>query len=73
MHTCVYASASSSSFSDASTPLPSLTRFSPPLAYPPEVSSLGLLSPMYEHGEPSEGFPVVDLSPEEEDAFPNTS
>jgi hypothetical protein len=29
---------------------------------------------MYEHGEPSEGFPVVDLSSsEEEDAFPDTS
>jgi hypothetical protein len=28
---------------------------------------------LYEHGEPYEGIPVVDLSLEEEDAFPDTS
>jgi hypothetical protein len=28
---------------------------------------------MYEHSETSVGFPVVDLSSEEEDATPNTS
>jgi hypothetical protein len=28
---------------------------------------------MYEHGKPSKGFPVVDLSSEEEDTFPDTS
>jgi hypothetical protein len=28
---------------------------------------------MYEHGEPSEGFPMVDLSSQEEDTAPNTS
>jgi hypothetical protein len=37
-----------------------------------EVSSLGSSSPMYEHGEPTEGFPVVDLPLGEEDAFPDT-
>jgi hypothetical protein len=28
---------------------------------------------VYEHDEPSEGFPVVDLSLEEKDAMPDTS
>jgi hypothetical protein len=27
---------------------------------------------MYEDGEPSEGFPMVDLSSQEEDTFPDT-
>jgi hypothetical protein len=66
-------SASTSSFSNASTLRPSLTRSSLPPDSSSEVSSLGLLSPMHEHGEPSERFPVVDLSPEEVDSLPDTS
>jgi hypothetical protein len=52
---------------------PSLTGSSLPSASSPNVSSWGSLLQLYEHGEPSEGFPVVDLSSGEEDAFPDTS
>jgi hypothetical protein len=38
-----------------------------------EVSSQGLPSPMHKHDEPSERFPVVDLSSEEEEAAMDTS
>jgi hypothetical protein len=40
---------------------------------PLEVSSHRPLSPAYEHDGPSEGILVVDLSSQEEDAFPDTS
>jgi hypothetical protein len=43
-----------------------------PTASPPEASSHRPPSPVYEHGRPSEGILVVDLSSEEEDAFLNT-
>jgi hypothetical protein len=68
----VYTSGSSS-ISDASTPPPSPTGSSSSPVSSPEVSSQGLPLPLYEHGEPYEGIPVVDLSSEEEDAFPDTS
>jgi hypothetical protein len=63
----------SSSSHAASTPAPSPTRSSLPPASSLEVSSQGPPSPTYEHSEPSEGFPVVDLSSREEDTFLDTS
>jgi hypothetical protein len=51
---------------------------SPSSSSSPPDSSLGGLpqgppSPIYEHEEPSKGFPVVNLSSEEEDVVLNTS
>jgi hypothetical protein len=64
---------SSSSSSDTSTPLPSLSEPLPPPLSPSNVSSRKSLSPMCEHGRPSE-ISVVDLSSDEEgDALPDTS
>jgi hypothetical protein len=54
-------------------PPPSPSRSPLPPDSPPEVSSRRPPSPVYEHGRPFEGISVVDLSSEEEDAFPNTS
>jgi hypothetical protein len=54
-------------------PLPSLTGSPLPPVSLLEVSSQKSSSPVYEHGGPSEGVPVVDLSSEDEDSFPNTS
>jgi hypothetical protein len=71
MSLCIYASGSSSSDASPSSPYP--TGSSLPPASSLEVSCRGSLSPMYEHGEPSEGFPVVDLSSGEEDASPSVN
>jgi hypothetical protein len=54
-------------------PQPSPTVSSLPPASSPEGSSQGPSSPMYEHGEPFEGFSMVELSSEEEDVIPDTS
>jgi hypothetical protein len=68
----VYVSASSSSSNETSMPpsfpIPSSSLSASSL----KGSSQGPPSPMHEHGEPSEVFPVVDLTSEEEDA-PDTS
>jgi hypothetical protein len=60
----VYVSGSSSSSNDVSTSLPSPSSL--PSASSSEVSSRGPPSPVFEHGKPFEGFPVVDLSLGEE-------
>jgi hypothetical protein len=64
-------SGSSSLPSSVSTPPPSSSGSLPPPVSPPDVSSRRPPSPMYEHGSPNEEIPVVDLSFEEEDAFPS--
>jgi hypothetical protein len=62
---------SSSSSSDASTSLPSPSDsvLSPVLL--PEASLHRPPSPVHEHGGPSEAIPVVDLSFDEEEIFPD--
>jgi hypothetical protein len=64
-------SGSSSLPSSVSTPPPSSSGSLPPPVSPPDVSSHQPASPMYEHGSPNEEISVVDLSSEEEDAFPS--
>jgi hypothetical protein len=66
-------SGSSSSSSDASMPPSSPSESLPPLVSPSDVSSHRLPSPVREHGRPSEGISVVDLSFGEEDDFLDTS
>jgi hypothetical protein len=63
---------SSSSSSSASTPLPSPYDSVPPPVSPPEGSPCRSPSPVHEHGGPSETIPVVDLSSDEEEIFPDT-
>jgi hypothetical protein len=62
----------SSSPSSVSTPLPSPLGSPLPPGSPLEVSSDRLRSPIFEHGGPSERIPVVDLSSDEKDLFPDT-
>jgi hypothetical protein len=64
---------SSSSPSNTSTPPPSPSGSPLPPTSPSVVSSRSPPSPVYEHGGPSEGTPVVDLSSKEEDTFSDTS
>jgi hypothetical protein len=67
------ASKSSSSSGSASTLPLSLSGSSQPPSSPLEVSSRRLSLPTYEQGGPSERIPVVDLSSDEEDIFPDIS
>jgi hypothetical protein len=64
-------SGSSSSSSGASTPLPSPSESVPPPVSPPEASPRKLPSPVCEHDGPFEAIPVVDLSFDEEEIFPD--
>jgi hypothetical protein len=66
-------SGSLSMLSNVSTSSPSSSRSLPPPVSQSDVSSRRPPSPVYEHDGPSEGISVVDLSSEEEDAYPDTS
>jgi hypothetical protein len=70
---CSSMSGSSSSSIDASMPPSSLSESLPPLVSPSDVSLHRLPSLVREHGRPSEGISVVDLSFGEEDDFLDTS
>jgi hypothetical protein len=65
------ASGSSSSSSGASTPPPSPSDSVLPPVSPLEASPHWPPSPVREHGGPSEVIPVVDLSFDEEEIFPD--
>jgi hypothetical protein len=63
----------SSSPSSASTSLSAPSGSPLPLGSPLEISSDCLHSPGFEQGRPSEKVPVVDLSSDEENVFPDTT
>jgi hypothetical protein len=63
----------SSSPSSVSTPKSALLGSPPPPGSPSEVSLHHHCSPVFEQGGPSEKVPVVDLSSDGEDNFPDTS
>jgi hypothetical protein len=73
-HSCSSVSGSLSSSNGAPMPPPSPSESLPPPVSSLDVSSHRPPSPVREHGRPSEGILMVDLSSkEEEDALPKTS
>jgi hypothetical protein len=64
---------SSSSPSSVSTPPPASLESLLPHGSPSEISSRRHYLPVFEQGGPSEKVPMVDLSSDEEDAFPDIS